>query len=114
MPGTEQVLASHEAALVAQDAVKVSMHYAEDAVLIVNGQTFRGPDGIAAMYAGLIQNLPDAEWRTDVAVIQDDLAYVEWSCTSAASKVEFGIDTFVVADGRIIRQTARFRIIANE
>jgi ketosteroid isomerase-like protein len=114
MPSTEQVLASHEAALVAQDAVRVSMHYADDAVLIANGKTFRGPDGIAAMYAGLIQDLPDAEWRTDVAVIHDDLAYVEWSCRSAASKVEFGTDTFLVSGGRITRQTASFRVIAEK
>lgn len=114
MPTTEQVLASHESALIAQDAVKVSMHYARDAVLVVNGHTFRGPDEVASMYAQLISDLPDATWRTDVAVIHGDLAYVEWACASATSKVEFGTDTFVVSDGRITRQTASFRIIADE
>lgn len=111
MATTAQVLDSHEAALLAQDAAKVSLHYAPDAVLIVNGQTFRGPDQIAAMYAALIRELPDAAWRTDVAVIHDDLAYVEWACDAATSRVEFGTDTFVVADGRIVRQTASFRIM---
>lgn len=111
MPTTAQLLDSHEAALLAQDAARVSQHYAADAVLIVNGQTFRGPDEIAAMYATLIRDLPDAAWRTDVAVVHDDLAYVEWACDAATSRVEFGTDTFLVANGRIIRQTASFRII---
>lgn len=111
MPTTEQVLASHEAALVEQDAGKISAHYAKDAVVVVNGDTYRGPKEIAVMYAGLINDLPDATWRTDVAVIHEDLAYVEWVCESALSKIEFGTDTFIVTDGLITRQTASFSIV---
>lgn len=112
MSATEQVLASHEAALGEQDADKVSTHYATDAVLIVNGSTYVGPQEIASMYAKLFEELPDAAWRTDAAVIHEDLAYVEWACKSATSKVDFGTDTFVVSDGLITRQTASFTIIA--
>src|SRR5690554_1095212 len=104
MLATEQVLASHDAALGRQDAVEVSMHYAADAVLIVNGHACHGRREIAAMYARLIEDLPDAAWRTDVAVIHEDLAYVEWACTSALSRVDSGTDTFVVVDGLITRQ----------
>lgn len=114
MPTTEQVLASHEAALGEQDAEKVSTHYAEEAVVVVNGDTYRGRKEIALMYARLINDLPDATWRTDVAVIHEDLAYVEWACKSGTSKVEFGTDTFVVINGFITRQTASFSIILNE
>src|SRR5690554_5904560 len=96
MPVTEQVLASHEAALSGKDAVEVSMHYAIDAVLIINGHACHGRREIASMYAQLIEDLPGAVWRTDVAVIQEDLAYIEWACTSAVSRVDFGTDTFIV------------------
>ncbi|CAM4045018.1 nuclear transport factor 2 family protein [Bordetella tumulicola] len=113
MPTTEQVLASHEAALGEQNAVKVSTHYAENAVVIVNGDTYLGSREIALMYAKLINDLPAATWRTDVAVIHEDLAYVEWTCKSATSKVEFGTDTFVVSNGLITRQTASFKIVAD-
>ncbi len=111
---TAQVLASHEAALGEQDAAKVSTHYAPDAVVIVNGNTYRGPEEIASMYASLIHELPDATWRTNMAVVHEDLAYVEWACESAASKVEFGTDTFIVVNGVITRQTARFSVIGND
>lgn len=114
MPTTAQVLASHEAALAEQNAAKVSTHYAPDAVAIVNGNTYHGPEEIASMYAKLIHDLPDAAWRTDVAVVHEDLAYMEWACESAASKVEFGTDTFIVANGFITRQTAHFLIIAKD
>lgn len=113
MPTTAQVLDSHEAALGEQNATKVSTHYAPDAVVIANGNTYHGPEAIALMYTQLINELPDATWRTDTAVVHDDLAYVEWACESAASKVEFGTDTFIVADGLITRQTASFSVIDN-
>lgn len=114
MPTTEQVLASHEAALGEQNAEKVSTHYAKDAVVVVNGDTYRGPKEIAEMYARLLNDLPDATWRTDVAVIHEDLAYVEWACESGTSKVKFGTDTFIVTNGFITRQTASFSIVLNE
>lgn len=107
---TEEVLASHEAALGEQNPDKISTHYAKDAVVVVNGATYRGPKEIAHLYATLIGDLPDAIWRTDVAVIHEDLAYVEWACESAASSVKFGTDTFVVTNGLIMRQTASFSI----
>lgn len=113
MPTTEQVLASHEAALGEQNAVKVSTHYAKNAVVIVNGAVYVGAPKIALMYARLIADLPDATWRTDVSVIHEDLAYVEWGCNSATSRVEFGTDTFVVSNGLITRQTASFTIVAD-
>lgn len=108
---TEDVLARHETALGAQDSDRIARHYAQDAVAVVNGATYRGPREIAGFYASLIRDLPDARWRTDVAVVHGDLAYVEWSCASAASRVDFGTDTFVVANGLIARQTASFSIV---
>jgi ketosteroid isomerase-like protein len=114
MSTIEQVLASHEAALGEQNAEKISAHYAKDAVVVVNGRTYRGPKEIALMYAGLINDLPDATWRTDVAVIHEDLAYVEWACESGASKIDFGTDTFIVTNGLMTRQTASFSIVSNE
>ncbi len=113
MPTTEQVLASHEAALGEQNAEKVSTHYAKDAVVIANGDTYRGPKEIALMYAKLINALPEATWRTNVAVIHEDLAYVEWACESGIAKVECGTDTFIVTNGFITIQTASFSIVLN-
>lgn len=112
MPTTEEVLARHEAALGAQDPGRIATHYAADAVVIVNGRTYRGPPEIARFYAALIRDLPDAAWRTDVAVVHGDLAYVEWACASALARVDFGTDTFVVTNGLITRQTASFSIMA--
>lgn len=114
MPSTEEVLASHEAALGEQNAGKISTHYARDAVVIVNGHTYQGTQEIALMYAKLLKDLPDAIWSTHVAVIHDDLAFVEWACEAVAVKVDFGTDTFLVVDGLITRQTASFSIVARD
>lgn len=110
---TAEVLASHEAALGEQNPGKISTHYAKNAVVVVNGAMYRGTKEIAHLYETLISDLPDAVWQTDVSVIHEDLAYVEWSCEAAASSVKFGTDTFVVTNGLIKRQTASFSIIPN-
>lgn len=107
---TEEVLSSHETALGEQNPEKISTHYAKDAVLVVNGTTYHGPDEIARFYEELIIDLPDATWKTNVLVMHEDLAYVEWACESAISRVRFGTDTFVVTSGLITRQTASFSI----
>lgn len=113
MRTTQEVLGSHEAALDKQDPEKISAHYAEEAVLVANGTIYRGTQEIADFYAALINDLPNATWRTDVAVIDGDLAYVEWACASVGSSVKFGTDTFVVTNGFITRQTASFSITPN-
>lgn len=107
---TEDVLARHEMALGAQNPDEIATLYAKDAVVVVNGATYCGPREIARFYATLIRDLPAARWRTDVAVVHGDLAYVEWACAAATSRVDFGTDTFVVANGLITRQTASFSI----
>lgn len=81
--------------------------------MVVNGVTYRGPKEIAHFYATLLRDLPDAVWRTGVSVIHEDLAYEEWACESAASRVKFETDTFVVTNGLISRQTASFSITLN-
>jgi hypothetical protein len=106
-----EVIASPHAARGQQGPDTISTPNPQEAVVVVNGATYRGPEEIAHLYATLIRDLPDAVWRTDVAVIHDDVAYVEWACRSAAASVKFGTDTFVVKNGLITRQTASFSII---
>jgi hypothetical protein len=36
--------------------------------------------------------------------------FLEWTATSAATKVEDGIDTFVVRDGQIAVRTVRYTV----
>ncbi|SFQ28014.1 hypothetical protein SAMN05216567_11359 [Variovorax sp. OK605] len=73
MPTTEEVLASHEAALGEQNPDKVSTCYAKDAVVVVNHARYRGRQEIAHRYATLISDLPHARWRSDVTVIHQRL-----------------------------------------
>ena len=105
------VLGRHDDALRREDAGAVAENYDEDAVLIVNGVVHLGRLAIRAFYAGLIQRLPAAVWHTDRARFVHDLAYVEWSCRSQASRVPLGVDTFVVGCHGIRCQTAWFNIL---
>lgn len=73
MLATEEVLASHEAALGEQNPDNVSTCYAKDAVGVVNGALSRGRQEITHRDATLISDLPHAQWRSDVTMIHQRL-----------------------------------------
>jgi uncharacterized protein (TIGR02246 family) len=106
------VLSHHESALAREDAASVASNYDPNAILIVNGEILIGRDAIKGFYEQLIKQLPQASWQTDRACLAKDMAYVEWSCRAASSRVPLGVDTFVVAPAGIVRQTAWFSVIS--
>jgi hypothetical protein len=54
--------------------------------------------------------VPDAAWTLPTTTFEGDVLFLEWTATSAATKVEDGIDTFVFRDGQIVVQTVRYTV----
>jgi len=54
--------------------------------------------------------VPEAAWDLKTLIYEDDVLFLEWAATSAATKVEDGIDTFVFRDGLIRLQTVRYTL----
>ena len=54
--------------------------------------------------------MPEAAWDLKTLIYEDDALFLEWAATSAATKVEDGIDTFVFRDGLIRLQTVRYTL----
>jgi hypothetical protein len=65
---TEQVLATHEAALNERNDVKVSTFCLRDAKAIVDGGTYWGQSDTTLIYANFINYIPNATWCTDMKV----------------------------------------------
>jgi hypothetical protein len=59
---------------------------------------------------GVTSEVPGAEWELPTQIYEDDILLLEWKATSAGSKVEDGIDTFVFRDGLIRVQTVRYTL----
>ncbi|MGH3150432.1 MAG: hypothetical protein ACRDOB_06855 [Streptosporangiaceae bacterium] len=54
--------------------------------------------------------MPSADWELKTLIYEDDVLFLEWAATAAATKVEDGIDTFIFRDGLIRLQTVRYTL----
>jgi hypothetical protein len=70
----------------------------------------RGKDEVRRAFERLTSEVPQAAWELPTQIYEDDILLLEWKATSANSKVEDGIDTFVFRDGLIRVQTVRYTL----
>jgi ketosteroid isomerase-like protein len=105
----EVVFAHHGQSLGAENLDEIVADYADDAILIVQGKTFRGKDGARQVFIQLLSDVPQATWEL-ATTFADDVLYLEWKAAGGGRKVEDGIDTFVFADGMIRVQTVVYHV----
>ena len=106
----QEVFQHHAQALGAGDLDEIVADYADDAVFITPAGVKRGKDGIREAFTQLLADVPNAAWALPTQIYEGDVLFLEWTATSAATKVEDGIDTFVFADGLIRVQTVRYTL----
>ena len=106
----QEVFQHHAQALGAGDLDEIVADYADDAVFITPGGIKRDKDGIREAFTELLADVPDAAWDLKTAIYEGDALFLEWAATSAATKVEDGIDTFIFRDGLIRLQTVRYTL----
>ncbi len=106
----EEVFQHHARALGAGDLDEIVADYADDAVFITPAGVRRGKDGIREAFTQLLADVPNASWELKTQTYEDDVLFLEWAATSAATKVEDGIDTFIFRDGLIRLQTVRYTL----
>jgi hypothetical protein len=102
-----EVFQHHAEALGAEDIGSIVSDYADDAIFITPEGVLRGKDGVREAFEKLTLEVPGAEWELPTQIYEDDILLLEWKATSAGSKVEDGIDTFVFRDGLSRVQTVR-------
>ena len=111
MPRSPQEVFQHHAeALGAGDLDAIVDDYSDDAVFITPDGVMRGKDGIREACTRLLADVPNADWTLPTQIYDGDVLFLEWTATSAATKVEDGIDTFVFRDGQIVVQTVRYTV----
>jgi uncharacterized protein (TIGR02246 family) len=106
----EEIFQHHAEALGAGDLDEIVADYTDDAVFITPGGVRRGKDGIREAFTQLLADLPNAAWDLKTLIFENDVLFLEWAATAAATKVEDGIDTFVFSDGLIRLQTVRYTL----
>jgi hypothetical protein len=104
---TRAVLEHHWKTFAENDLVGVMEDYAEESVLITPDKTFVGLDEIRENFEFAFTLFPRDSTRMVLqkTIIEGDLAYIIWSAESPKLNLGFGTDSFVIRDGKIIRQT---------
>jgi len=106
----EEVFAHHGQALGAENLEDIISDYADDAILVVQGDVYRGKDGARTVFTKLLSDVPRASWDLNT-VFADDVLYLEWKAQSdTARHIDDGLDTFVFDDGRIKVQTIKYTV----
>jgi hypothetical protein len=107
----EEIFQHHVQALGAGDLEEIVADYADDAVTITPAGVNRGPSGVRATFVQLLADVPSAAWDLKTVTFEGDVLFLEWAATSAQTRVQDGIDTFVFRDGLIQTQTIRYTVL---
>jgi ketosteroid isomerase-like protein len=106
----EEIFQHHAETLGAGDLDGIVSDYTDDAVFITPAGIKRGKEGVREGFTQLLADVPNAAWQLKTTIFDGDALFLEWAATSAATKVEDGIDTFIFRDGMIRLQTVRYTV----
>lgn len=104
---TKAVLEHHLKAFGENDLAGIMDDYTAESILVTPDSTYSGLESIESLFVELFTAFPTegTVLEMDNMVIQDELAYILWHADTPALDVPLGTDTFIIVDGKIIKQT---------
>ena len=104
---TKEVLDHHWVAFQANDLEGTMADYSEESVLITPDKTFKGLKEIRENFVYAFSLFPkdSSTFQLDKSIINQDVGYIIWQAKSPKINLTFGTDTFIIQDGKIVRQT---------
>lgn len=102
-----QVLEHHNKYLQSGNLEETLRDYRDDSVIINMGGPVVGIEAIRAFFADSIKNClpPETVYQTLQCYVHEEMAYITWTAESPFYSVPYGTDTFIIRDGKIVRQT---------
>lgn len=104
---TKDVLDHHWVAFKANDLEETMKDYTEESVLITPNATYSGLDEIRNNFIEAFKLFPkdSSTFTLDKSVVVKDVGYILWQAKTPAFNLGYATDTFVIRNGKIIRQT---------
>ena len=104
---TKQVLDHHWEAFNQNNLDEVMADYTEESVLITPDATFKGLMQIRKNFEDAYIKFPKDKtaFQLNKQVIDRDVAYILWQAKTPTFNLTYATDTFIIRDGKIIRQT---------
>lgn len=104
---TKKVLEHHWQAFTQNNLEAVMADYTEESVLITPNATFKGLNEIRKNFENAFITFPrdKTSFVLSKSVINRDVAYILWQAKTPTLNLTYATDTFIIRDGKIIRQT---------
>ena len=104
---TQSVFDHHVATFKANDLEGVMADYTEASILITPDRTYKGLTEIRENFVNAFKALPTdgTTFTVQKTVVTGDVAYFVWTATTPTLNFKYATDTFIVQDGKIVRQT---------
>jgi hypothetical protein len=104
---TKEVLDHHWKVFIQNNLEEVMADYTEESVLITPDETFKGLAAIRKNFEDAYRKFPKDKtaFQLNKSVIDRDVAYILWQAKTPTFNLTYATDTFIIRDGKIIRQT---------
>ncbi len=104
---TRSVIEHHWQSFQDRDLDALMSDYTDESILITPDKTFRGLAEIRESYAQAFIVFPkdSTSMKVNKTIVEDDLGYILWEATVPKFKLPYASDTFVIRNGKIVRQT---------
>lgn len=104
---TKQVLDHHWQTFMDNDLEGVMEDYTEESILITPDTTYKGLEAIRQNFVRAFEAFPAEENPLTLhkSVVEKDVGYILWEASTPEFELLFATDTFIIRDGKIIRQT---------
>lgn len=104
---TAQVLDHHWKTFQANDLNGTMADYTEESILITPDKTYKGLKEIRENFVSAFSAFPkdSTTMQLHKSIVQKDVGYIIWEATTPKFKLSYATDTFIIQNGKIIRQT---------
>ena len=104
---TQQVVDHHLEAFIGNDLEEVMADYIEESILVTPDRTYRGLAEIRENFINAYAALPTDSTLVTVSknMAVKDVGYIIWNADAPKFEFEHCSDSFIIHDGKIIRQT---------
>ena len=104
---TKRVLDHYIQTFQQNDLEGVMADYTEESILVTPDRTFTGLAEIRENFVGAFQALPTKGTTMTLtkSLASKDIGYMVWKATTPTLEFRYATDTFVIRNGKILRQT---------
>ena len=104
---TKQVLDHHWEAFKENDLEETMKDYTEESILVTPDATYTGLEQIRTNFINAFKAFPkqSTEFTLDKSVVAKDIGYILWKSKTPTFNLTYATDTFIIRDGKIVRQT---------